>query len=238
MAHVHILLMDLAAQDHAARERELLPQLRSEEQARYRSFSGAGRRRSWLAGRTLLLAALTRVTGSAAPDSLYTDAAGAVRQTGGVLQLNLSHSGDLVAAALAEAPVGIDVEWPKHRTSVQQPDRVFSTAEAAYIAGLPEAARQDAFYLFWTLKESACKAVGLRLWQGLRYACFDPAQGRADLAPPFPAGPWRCMHGRLVDGCHLAVTLGAAAVEYSCERWDGDTWSTEVLRDVTLLKDA
>lgn len=238
MAHVHILLMDFAAHDHAARERDLLPQLRSDEQARYRGFTGAGRRRSWLAGRALLLAALARIAGSAAPDSLYTDAAGAVRQAGGSLQLNLSHSGGLVAAALAEAPVGIDVEWPKHRASVQQPDRVFSATEAAYIAGLTEAAQREAFYLFWTLKESACKAVGLKLWQGLRYACFDPAQSRAALAPPFPAGPWRCMHGRIVDGCHLAVALRAAVAEYSCTRWDGGSWSTEQLQDVMVLKDA
>lgn len=238
MAHVHILLMDLDAHDHAARERDLLPQLRSEEQVRYRGFTGAGRRQSWLAGRALLLAALARIAGCAAPDSLYTDAAGAVRQAGGSLQLNLSHSGGLVAAALAEAAVGIDVEWPKHRASVQHPDRVFSATEAAYIAGLPEAARQEAFYLFWTLKESACKAVGLKLWQGLRYACFDPAQSRAAFAPPFPAGPWRCLHGRLADGCHLAVALRAVAIEYSCARWDGDTWGREPLQDVTVLEDA
>ena len=107
------------------------------------------------------------------------------------MHLSLSHSRDLIGVALSTAPVGLDLEWPRPRTSVDLAARVFSAQEAAWLDTLPAAERLDAFYTLWTLKEAACKAVGLSLWQCLRYARFDPVAGDCTLKQPFPpvSGP-------------------------------------------------
>ena len=225
---VHILLMDAAS---APPEREVLPQLHPEEQARYRGFGHAQRRRSWLAGRALMLAALTKVAGEVDAPLLRTAESGGVRYADGALHLSLSHSRGLLGAALATVPVGLDIEWPQPRLAVDQAERVYTPEEAAALAPLTPAERQDAFYAFWTLKEAACKAMGLQLWQGLRHARFDLAAGRFFPQAPFPGGDWACLHARLETGWRLALAARSAApLQVECLRLGGPgRWNKEML---------
>lgn len=79
---------------------------------------------------------------------------------------SLSHSGDWAVCAVSEFPVGVDIEQVRElRKGVAE--RFFSPEECALLAGLGE----DAFFVFWTLKEAAVKASGEGLARGLSRAC-------------------------------------------------------------------
>ena len=229
---VDIALMDFASGALPGREAELLPRLHPDEQARYRAFTHATRRESFLAGRALLIALLARALGRVEPAALRSADSGGVRYEDASVHLNLSHSGGLVAAAVSPRPVGVDLERVRPRPSVQQAARVFTPAEGARIDALPEVERLEAFYILWTLKEAACKAAELSLWEGLRGARFDPAAGRAQLMAPFPAGPWAFMYAGLAAGWRLAVALRGAGpgFQVGCRRLGADgSWREEVL---------
>jgi phosphopantetheinyl transferase len=121
------------------------------------------RREELLAGRALLRHALAAYTGrDAATFRLVVTAAGKPECAGGPA-LSLSHSGDVVLCALAEAPVGVDVEAGPPRDAAALAERYFTTLEAAWVAADP-AAR---FCQLWVLKEAYLKATGLGLEGGL-----------------------------------------------------------------------
>lgn len=214
------MLMDQSLYAGIELERDVLPQLHAGEQARYRAFAHLPRRRSWLAGRALLLAALQHELGEVDPTALRTQLEGGVRYDAAGIYLNLSHSGDLLAVALSRNPVGIDIEWPRARKLIDNVADYFAQEEAAYLLALPEVQRQQAFYRLWTLKEAACKSVGLSLWQTLRHTVFDLAMGRAVCSPPFPAGSWSFLSARLEPGCCLALALHGVShpIETDCRR--------------------
>lgn len=99
-----------------------------------------------------------------------------------LLEFNLSHSGDLVAVALARgAAVGVDVE-----AIVDLPDAeslaedVFSAAERESLRRVAPRMRMRAFFDCWSRKEAYIKATGVGLAEGLDY--FD-----VSLAPGAPA---------------------------------------------------
>ncbi len=81
---------------------------------------------------------------------------------GSGLHFNLSHSGSVAWIALADAPVGIDLE----QTDRSLPDRsalsrrVASIAEQAAMQAMPVEQRTDIFLLAWTRKEALLKAWG------------------------------------------------------------------------------
>ena len=76
------------------------------------------------------------------------------------LHFNLSHSGKWVVCAVADQPIGIDIEKISHpMDDVIQ--RFFSPAERAYIDAFTPAERPAAFCELWVLKESYMKATGL-----------------------------------------------------------------------------
>lgn len=236
---VHIMLMELTPGAHAERERELLPRLHAEEQARYRAFTGERRRELWLAGRALLLAGLARVVKDVAPQSLRTAESGAVRYGEDGPCLSLSHSRELVAIALADAPVGVDLEWPAPRSLVDQAGRVFSAAEARVLDALTGDTRREAFYILWTLKEAACKAAGLSLWEGLRGVSFDLEARRGTLQPPFPAGEWSFAHARLEPGWRLALSLRGAMDSAPAECWQlvaPGRWQRQAFQEASLIR--
>lgn len=226
---------------HGAGSEALLPRLHPAEQVRYRSFTHPARRDSFLKGRALLLAALARASDRVKPEALRTTESGGVRYEGSTLHLNLSHSGPYLAAVVSGFPVGVDVEQLQARPSVDQPARVFTPEESARLEALPSGERVDAFYLLWTLKEAACKAAGLSLWEGLKHARFDTASGRAELGGPFPAGPWLFMHSRFEPGARLAVALQGKArgLRFSYRRSSGkDHWLTQTLPRPSFLQGA
>lgn len=83
--------------------------------------------------------------------------------------VSLSHSGDLAVLAVADAPVGVDVEqvdperWERGAAAL-----VFSPAERDTLDALTGRARDHAFYRTWTRKEAWAKLTGTGLTDDLR----------------------------------------------------------------------
>ena len=105
---------------------------------------------------------------------------------GGGPELSVSHSGDLVAVAVATAPVGVDVEQLDGRArELGDGDPaalgrlVLAEEERAALAAIEPEGRARAFLVAWTRKEAVTKARG----DGLRVP-FGDVVVAADLAVP------------------------------------------------------
>lgn len=89
--------------------------------------------------------------------------------------ISVTHSGQVVAAALARRPVGIDAEQlpraPHHPRLVP---RVCSPAEIAALEKLAGDERDRAFMRIWTRKEAYGKALGVGLDFPLRAVTAGP----------------------------------------------------------------
>lgn len=115
------------------------------------------------------------------------------------LHTSLSHSGDLIAAAVSTGrPVGVDIQRAVPGPSaVGLSVRFFPPDEARYVAaGRDPSARADRFAHLWARKEAVVKAVGGRLWPNLRIEvrgrdvvhCAEPAGSHRVTDVPAPAG--------------------------------------------------
>ena len=82
----------------------------------------------------------------------------------GMLQFNVSHSGEYLAIAISEKPVGVDIQGPKEiKAGLYR--KVVQPEETEFIGD----DRQKDFIRLWTLKESFVKAEG----KGLRISLKD-----------------------------------------------------------------
>ncbi len=79
------------------------------------------------------------------------------------LEFNLSHSGDLVAYAVSDQPVGIDIERIRKIDLTAIIQRFFAASEFAAWQKLPPAEQEAAFFRLWTIKEAYLKAIGTGL---------------------------------------------------------------------------
>lgn len=229
---VQLSFADFKEAEHARRECELLPRLHAAEQARYHGFRHLRRRRIWLAGRELLLAALACQLSYVEVAALRTDASGAVRYGRGNLHLSLSHSGEVLAAALADVPIGVDVERPRPRACIAQAGRLFAPAEARYLRALVPAARPAKFYSLWTLKEAFAKAAGISIWDALRNAEFDLQAQRLRLSVPLAKHAWNCVHAEIMQACQVALVAQSRGRPLKLECWRRMTageWTLESL---------
>lgn len=109
------------------------------------------------------------------------------------LDFNVSHAGDhaLIAWA-ATGRVGVDIESCNCTTDWRALTReVCAVAEAAYLDGLPLAARADAFMRVWSAKEALLKALGIGIVGGLRAFAVVPPRDAATPATTIvePAAP-------------------------------------------------
>lgn len=96
---------------------------------------------------------------------------------------NWSHSGDLLAFALAQGMrVGIDIEYLRPRPkALELARRHFTAAEAAWLAGRDGEARTRDFVRLWCAKEAVLKAHGRGLAFGLGRLAFGEDGGRLQL---------------------------------------------------------
>jgi len=101
------------------------------------------------------------------------------------ITFNVSHTLGLILVGVTRGKaLGVDTEHLWSRTaSAAVADRFFSTDEAAALRMLPDAARRERFFDYWTLKESYIKARGQGLSLGLSGFGFD-------LAEPMRIGAW------------------------------------------------
>ncbi|HEX9076342.1 MAG TPA: 4'-phosphopantetheinyl transferase superfamily protein [Anaerolineae bacterium] len=128
---------------------------------------------------------------------------------------NVSHAGGLVLYAITRAGrIGIDLERVVADFDWQEiADHFFSVREKAVLRTLPENARHDTFFQFWTRKEAYFKAMGeglslaLNRWQ----AVSDHATG------------WTLYTFVPKPGYAAAVAVEAEGCRFSfseCERTD------------------
>jgi 4'-phosphopantetheinyl transferase len=141
----------------------------------------------------------------------------------GDLRFNLAHSADLAIYALARGrEVGVDLEHIMGRPEIVLAAHVFSAAERATLAALPEVDRREAFYSCWTRKEAYLKARGDGLIASL--AEFDvafrpgePARLLRVTGDPVEATRWTLK--ALQVGPEYAATLCVEGRGWSLECW-------------------
>lgn len=107
------------------------------------------------------------------------------------LHFNVTHSVGLVLIAMADRPIGIDLE--RHRLIADQEglvNRFFSSAERQSYERLALEFRVSAFFRGWTCKEAIIKAAGLTI------ACLDDFD--VELHPSRPATLLAARHPELV----------------------------------------
>ncbi len=115
----------------------------------------------FLLGRFLLRTKLSEILGKKAKDIQI------IKQTSGRLELkdnhsninfNISHSNDLVALAIGNKPVGIDIEFMKQRDFYNIANSSFSEEEAKAIKNTTnDSDKMQLFYKYWTTKECLIK---------------------------------------------------------------------------------
>jgi len=95
------------------------------------------------------------------------------------LRFNLSHTrGAALIGVVWGREMGVDIEAVERSTSVVElADRYFSPPEVVDLMQLPEPRRRDAFFDYWTLKESYIKARGMGLAIPLDQFSFDLSRG-------------------------------------------------------------
>lgn len=140
--------------------------LTEDEAARLQTMSAPARRRSFLAGHWLARAlAADWLQADVARIALQRHADGRPQLlldgAPSPLSISLSHSGEWLACAIADVPVGIDVELPRRVRDLHALARfVFAQEEAERLQAMDEARRSAAFHVLWTLHEARGKRTG------------------------------------------------------------------------------
>lgn len=103
------------------------------------------------------------------------------------IHFNISHSRDAVMCALADTPVGCDVqayeEIPLSDSNLEQ--HVLCANEQAFLNALQGSERQRALTLFWVAKESLTKQIGCGLTTNIQKFDFShPLQQYLTENPP------------------------------------------------------
>lgn len=214
----------------------LMPCLTPDERLRRDRYVHDDDRHAFVVTRALVRAVLSQ-HGPSAPDawrfvtnahgcpSVVDTQAGAPR-----LEFNVSHTGGLVALAVARGHrLGVDVEDARRVVREDIAGRFFAPAEVADLRRLPVADQPRVFFDYWTLKEAYIKARGMGLAIPLGDFAFvlrPPAPPTIRFVPGFADDParwqfrqaWPTPHHRLGlaverTGADLDVRLRTLAPE-------------------------
>lgn len=102
---------------------------------------------------------------------------------------NLSHSEDYIVLAIADCPIGIDIEKIKP-LDIKIAIDYFTEQELKYLDSYP-VKRLERFHELWVLKESFIKAIGRGLSFPLKKINFECSKGRNIILRPKSAkGKW------------------------------------------------
>lgn len=158
--------------------------LPADEQRRAERFRVDVARGCFVVGRTLLRHTLAAALDAAPSDLVFElgphgrPALVAPEPPAG-LDFNLSHSSDVVVAAVAPTAVGVDVEA---RREIGLADRLarrfFAPDERDAVLGASGAERDFAFLRIWTQKEAWLKATGIGIGMALRAVEVEPDPDR------------------------------------------------------------
>lgn len=220
--------LDVESDERAA----LRALLTAEERERADRFFHARDRNRWIVSRGRMRQILGDVIG-AAPEAIAfgVEDHGRPFLTGASQppSFNLSHADALGALAVSfDARVGADVEFVRPMTDNEMAWPL-SPVEQTALALAQGAARFDAFFRFWTLKEAFIKAVGTGLslpledfdisppgageprLMRLAGAPDEPARWRFAECTPAPA--YRAAVAALTEGCRLEVRWHGSCLE-------------------------
>jgi 4'-phosphopantetheinyl transferase len=124
------------------------------------------------------------------------------------VSFNLSHTDGLVAVAVGNGALGVDVEDSERRTDILGVcDRFFAPAEVDALRALPASAQRERFFRYWTLKESYIKARGLGLAIPLEDFAFtlDSPEITVAFVPRLQDDPGRWRFGQEKLGRYLVA---------------------------------
>lgn len=119
---------------------------------------------------------------------------------------SLSHCGGLALLAIADRPVGVDLEAriPSARPALAE--RVLAAAELRAWRELDAESRIEALTVAWVRKEAVLKATGLGLGFGLRRLALGWEAGPVDIDLG-KAGCWRVADAEAPPGHRAALAL-------------------------------
>jgi 4'-phosphopantetheinyl transferase len=184
----------------------LTGRLRDADAVRARTLGVEAARARFAVGRLLLQASVARATGC--PPSVWrvdVEPSGRpiVLGTPRPIFVSLAHSGRYVVTAVADRPVGVDVEELR-RVRPGLAARVCSADELRSLAAMSGAERDRAFMAVWTRKEAYGKASGAGLGFALRAVTAGPAGSRVTGG----TGRWRVVDLE-IDPAYAAAVVGA-----------------------------
>jgi len=132
------------------------------DRKKIKNFARPARRFQSISGRLLVREALRMRHGDdAATWQLAVNAQGKPYLVGdGAPEISLSHSHDLVACAVSEMAIGLDVEYLRERHFNDMAQLICTPDELRRFSALPEDERSKEFYRIWTFKEAAFKLLG------------------------------------------------------------------------------
>ena len=166
---VHVWLFDPGLLNNADLRRAAESLLSAEERERSQRFVFDDDRYAYIAARAVARTALSVYSGTAraADISFVFNAYGKPSVGHPVLSrrlsFNLSHTRGLVACAAAwDIDLGIDVEAVRN-APLDLAERYFASPEVVVMRARSPEDQPDAFFAFWTLKESFIKARGMGL---------------------------------------------------------------------------
>lgn len=144
------------------------------------------------------------------------------------LRFSLSHTRGLAACAIAvDLDLGLDVEDTTRGAPLEVAHRWFAPAELADLTSLGPSAREDRFFVYWTLKEAYMKARGLGLALPLDAFWFAVSESKITVSfgagcADDPAG-WGFQSWLIEPGHRAALaTRSAASVRVEVSRQEGD----------------
>ena len=187
------------------------------ERERLQSIQLDGDRRDFLVGRALLRLVLTRRYPSVEPARWHFRLGAWGRpeldEPSLPLRFNLSHTPGLLACALAETEVGVDVELVRARHFQAVAEDFFAPLEVASLARLGPGEQRERFFALWTLKEAYIKARGMGLAIPLDHFWFAvESEGAASMSGAAALGDdpsaWR--FGRLSPSDHHRLALAVS----------------------------
>lgn len=158
MLNVDVFTADLAEQDALM----CFPELDPVSRLRLQKITHPSRRAQFILGRALLGSALRYKFGARAASwrlELEPDGKPTLRGEGAPA-ISLSHSCGLVACAMAEAAVGLDVEYCRERDYTALLAQLGGYHTMQEDAALSSAERNARFYAYWTLREAMFKLRG------------------------------------------------------------------------------
>mgnify|MGYP002621014207 CR=1 FL=1 len=153
-ADVHVLVASLAGFDVDSSLASLTPA----ETERASMIRHAKRRAQFVRGRSLLRTALQDWPGCRATGwEVVLESGVPIVRGAGAPSVSLAHSEDIVICAVANHPVGVDVEYRRDRDYDALAAAICSQREWLDYEAQVEAKRVERFYALWVLKEALFK---------------------------------------------------------------------------------